>query len=199
MTRRLPEFSFDRWVEPTAGAAALKLAARADGAANEVAVVALPIDQGRKGILHAHFVRVPHKDGGHNRVDEAIENFRAELALDECRERFFLVGWLRRAKDLSENAPLGAGAHGTGGEQSLRREGSAMERTVTDNVALGFRVTAQEFGLKIEVAHQTPGGGRETRELRTGFVEELALVKGGNHATGAMAGFEEQAMDAQLL
>ena len=74
-----------------------------------------------------------------------------------------------------------------------------MERAATDNVALGFGVAAQEFGLKIQVAHQPPGGGRETRELRTGFVEEAVFANSGDHAAGAMAGFKEQALDAQLL
>ncbi|MGA2421237.1 MAG: hypothetical protein ABSG69_14255 [Candidatus Acidiferrum sp.] len=163
--------------------------ARAEGAADQAAVVPLPVHQKWEGALHAHFVRVSHKDGGDDRVNEAIENFRAELALDERRERFFLGGWSRRAESFGENAPLGAGADKTCGEQSLRRKRSTMERTVTDNVALGFGVATQKFGLKIQVAHEAPRGGGETRKLRAGFVEEILLANGGDHAAGAIASF----------
>jgi hypothetical protein len=76
--------------------------------AGQASLSSFPLDKSGKRAFHAHFVRIAEEDRGDKRVRKIVQHFSAEFALNEFGQSFFLRGWLGRAKDLGQDAPLGS-------------------------------------------------------------------------------------------
>ncbi len=79
-------------------------------AAKDAAVFALEAMDFREGGAEAQPLRITCVNSGDHRTHQTIQQIVAELAMDEGRDRFVVLGRMRAAEDFGEEAPLRASA-----------------------------------------------------------------------------------------
>ena len=166
--------------------APLAFARAENGADDEAAVTLLERVQLRKRRGYREPVRVAGVDAGHEGLDGVVEEFAAEPAAHEMRDRLLLVRGLAADEGLEGEARLGERREERGGEEGARRHRQRDGPAVSDDEArVGDLARRQALGRDArrldELADER--GGVE-RAVGAGLVQRAVAVHGADHAAG---------------
>jgi len=156
-----------------------------------------PRERGR----HRDLLRVARVDARDERIDRVVEEFVAEPASHECRDRLLGLRWRGGDEGLAEQAELRTERECTGRQERAGRRRQRDQRAILHDVARvrdRARIAAGrgDADLREELVQERR---RVERAVRAGLVEEAVARPRGDHAAGRVVRIDDTDDQAPLL